>query len=255
MARRRKSKIWLGKISSIRRDPQQLALVHERFPAQLARALDPDHVVSYYGREWRLAQPHWSDSSLFGKLGFARRARTEAVSYDEASHDWITQESPAAQGNYSHFVIDLPTQYIAFEEKGQDITHKAFVNAFDRFLSNGGLEVDLLTDSRTFEAWLSSVDRVTRFYVSIKAPNPGYSKRAEETRRIAEEIAAERLSVEATSEAGLHVRGTLLEGAAETASRGNGAYRASGFAGPRLDLKLGGRPVVRRLSPAVSGSV
>jgi hypothetical protein len=231
LGRRRKSKVWLGKVSSIRRDAAQLTLMHDTFPAMLERALDPDWVVSYYGRDWRLAQPRFANDRVWGKLGFARRSRTAAVEYDEEHHDWITQESPARQGNYSHFVIDLESQYIAFEEKGVDITHKSFLNAMGQFLMRAGLEVNLLSDANTFETWLANVDRVTRFYVSLKAPNPGFSRRAAETRRITEEIAAERLSIEATSEGGLNVSNTLLEGAAETAALGNGSFKATGFAG------------------------
>jgi hypothetical protein len=233
MARRRRDTIWLGKVSSIRRDRAQLAIIHDQFVDQLRLALDPSRVETSYNRTWRLAKPEFRDGVVFGKLGFARRSRTPEVEYDEVRHDWVTHDSPARQGNYSHFVIDLGTQCIAFEERPGDIFNTSFTRAMGKFLATGGLEIDLLSDTNTFETWLAQVDRVTRFYVSLKMPNPGFSKRADETRKIAEEIDAERLSIEAESETGLNVGGTILEGAAETAARGNGKYRASGYVGPR----------------------
>jgi hypothetical protein len=229
--RRRRRRIWLAKVSRINRDPNQLALVHEEFGPDIAHALDPEVRHQYYGRVWRLSQPYTEPDTLalYCKLGFARRARGEEVDYDEAEHDWVTVEAPANTGDYSHFVINLNTQILAFEEKGTDLSRESFLNALSLFLSTAGYEINLLSDSAGFEAWLDDVDQVTRFYVSLKPPNPKWTPRAKETRRIAQEIDAERLSIEAISERGLNVRDTVLDGAAETAAHGNGVFRASGF--------------------------
>lgn len=88
-----------------------------------------------------------------------------------------------------------------------------------------------MSDTSSFDVWLEEVDRVTRFFVTLKRPNPGWSQRADQVREIADEISADRLSVEATSENQINVRGTVLDGAAETAARGNGHFKASGFVG------------------------
>jgi hypothetical protein len=180
-----------------------------------------------------LSQPIKRDRYLSGKLGFARGARAEEVHYDEVAHDWVEEEAPSRQGNFSHYVIDIPSQVVAFEEKGDDLSRQSFLNALGNFLAPVGYEVVLMSDTSSFDAWLAEVDRVTRFFVSLKRPNPGWSKRAEQVRDVAEEISADRLSVEATSESDLNVRNTFLDGAAETAARGNGHFRATGFAGTR----------------------
>lgn len=228
---RRRRQLWLAKISRISRDPAQLALVHARFPEELRQALDPDREVDYYGRIWRLSQPRVDGNFLYGKLGFARGARAEEVHYDESLHDFVEEDAPSRQGNFSHFVVSLSSQIIAFEEKGTDLSRQSFLNAFGQFLAQRGYEVVLMSDSRSFDAWLNEVDRVTRFYVTLKRPNPNWSRRAEQAREIADEISAERLSVEATSESRINVKDTLLEGTAETAARGNGHFKASGFVG------------------------
>jgi hypothetical protein len=122
------------------------------------------------------------------------------------------------------------TEIIAFKEKGGDLTRQSFLRAASRFLEPVGLEINLVSDTQDFDAWLDSVDEVTRFYVTLKPPNPRWTKRAQETRDLAEEIAAERLSIEASSPHGMNVRDTRLDGAADTAALGNGFFRATGVA-------------------------
>jgi hypothetical protein len=89
----------------------------------------------------------------------------------------------------------------------------------------------LISDTAEFDAWLESVDRVTRFRVTLRPANPGYSKRAKQVRELTSEIEAERVTIEAQSEHGLKVRETLLDGAADTAALGNGYYKVTGFKG------------------------
>lgn len=229
----RRRQIWLAKISLRSRNPAQLALVHENFRGHLLEALNPDRKVTYYGRDWRLSEPQMGNAEEYitGKLGFGRGRRAEEVHYDEAEHDWVSEEAPTRQGNYAHFVIDVPRQVVAFEDKGDDLSRQAFVNAMDKFLETVGYEVAVMSDARSFEVWLAEVDRVTRFYVSLRRPNPGWSAQAEKARVIAEEISADRLSIEANSEESLNVQQTVLDGAAENAARGNGYFKASGWKG------------------------
>ena len=167
---------------------------------------------------------------MYAQLGFRRRTRQEEVDYDEEHHEWVSSEAAARHGNFAHFVIDLRTQLVAFEDRGSDLNRDSFLNALKRFLETSGLEVNLISDTRKFESWLSEVDLVTRFRVTLRQPNPGYSKRAKQVRELAGEVEAERLTIEAESKEGLKVRDTLLDGAADTAAMGNGSYKATGLA-------------------------
>jgi hypothetical protein len=223
--------VWVAKVSFADRRPGQLVFAHERFEEALRRALNPAVAVSYYGREWRLSEPRSGDGIVAAELGFRRRRRQEEVDYDDARHEWVSSEAPARQGNFVHFVVDVESQYMAFEDRGEDLSRNAFLAALSRFLMRSGLEVQLVSDVRQFEAWLAEVDRVTRFRVTLRHPNPGYSRRARQVRELAGETGAERLTIEATSDDGLEVRDTILEGAADTAARGNGEFKASGFVG------------------------
>ncbi|MGA7705250.1 MAG: hypothetical protein WB998_10190 [Solirubrobacteraceae bacterium] len=226
----RKRRIWLAKIGLIDRDQVRLFAVHEEFPKAIVAALNPDRRQTYYGRIWRPSQPVVDESSnlLFCKLGWAKPAQAEEVDYIESEHDWVTLHAPAKTGNYSHFVVNLTSQLVAYEERG-DISRQAFLNALSLFVTDMGYEVEPVSDTAEFEAWLDDMDQVTRFYVTLKRPNPSYGKRARETREIAGQINAERLSVEAVSKDNVNVRDTFLEGAAETAALGNGQYKATGI--------------------------
>jgi len=228
---RRSRTIWLAKISFIDRGAAQLSMVHRRFPESLRHALDPERRVRYYGRAWRLSQPRWDDDAgtVAAQLGFRRRTKQEEVDYDEERHEWVSSEAAARQGNFANFVIDVPNQLLGFEDRGDDLKRESFLNAFRRFLQPAGLEVSLISDTREFDAWLETVDTVTRFRVTLRRPNPGYSKRAAQVRDLARETEADRLTVEAESKDGLNVRDTLLDGAADTAAMGNGSYKATGL--------------------------
>ncbi len=232
MARRVHRTIWLGKVSFTDRRPEQMALVHDRFPDALRRALDPDKRVTYY-REWRLSQPRTDRETVAAELGFRRRRRQEEVDYDEEQHEWISSEAAARLGNFAHFVIDLDTQIIAFEDRGDDLRRDSFLKALGLFLETAGLEVNLISDTNEFESWLDSVDAVTRFRVTLRQPNPGWSKRAKQVRELAEEVEPDWLTIEAESKTGLNVRDTLLDGAADTAAMGNGSFKATGVVGGR----------------------
>jgi hypothetical protein len=232
MPRRSSRTVWLAKVSFTDRRPSQLTLMHERFPEALSRALDPDRRVTYY-REWRLSEPQLrsTDGVLHAQLGFRRRKRQEEVDYDEERHEWVSSEAPARQGNFAHFVVDLETQLVAFEDRGSDLRRDSFLNVLGRFLEASGLEVNLISDAQGFETWLDEVDVVTKFRVTLRPPNPGYSKRAKEVRALAGEVEADRLTIEAESRNGLNVRDTLLDGAADTAAMGNGNFKATGLVG------------------------
>jgi hypothetical protein len=232
MARRSSRTVWLGKVSFIDRHPGQLSLVADNFAETLAKALDPDKRIKYY-REWRLSEPHLDHATgtLSAQLGFRRPTRQEEVDYDEEKHAWVSSEAPARHGNYAHFIVDLASQLIAFEDRGTDLNRDAFVAALGRFLETARLEVNLISDTAEFDAWLDQIDRVTRFRVTLRVPNPGFSKRAKEVRELVMETQAERITIEAQSDDGLNVRDTLLDGAADTAALGNGSFKATGFAG------------------------
>lgn len=237
MPRHRHRTVWIGKISFIdRRPPGQGQLPGiippVTFEEALRRALDPNERVTYY-REWRLSEPHEDAASntLSAQLGFRRRRQREEVDYDEDRHEWVSSEAASRQGNFAHFVIDLGTHVIAFEDRGKDLARDSFLTVLGKFLETAGLEVNLISDTAEFDAWLASVDRVTRFRVTLRPPNPRWSKRAKEVRELATEIEAERLTIDAQSEAGLQVRDTLLDGAADTAAMGNGSYKVTGFLG------------------------
>jgi hypothetical protein len=230
MSRQSNRTIWIGKISFIDRNPDQLVLAHERFPDALTRALDPNRPVSHY-REWRLSQPRGEGRTIAAELGFRRRTRQEEVDYDDERHEWISSEAAAPQGNFAHFVVDLETQLVGFEDRGKDLSRDAFANVLGKFLEASGLEINLISDTRKFAAWLEGVDMVTRFRVTLRQPNPGWSKRAQQVRDLAQEVDPDWLTIEARSMRGLNVRDTLLDGAADTASMGNGEFKATGLSG------------------------
>ena len=232
MPRRSHRTVWIGKVSFTDRRPEQLALVHDRFSDALLRALDPYRHVTYY-REWRLSQPRVERRTVAAELGFRRRRRQEEVDYDEDQHEWISSEAEARLGNFAHFVVDLDTQIIDFEDRGQYLRRDSFMTVLDRFLEVAGLEVNLISDTNEFEAWLDGVDAVTRFRVTLRQPNPGWSRRAKQVRELAEEVEPDWLTIEAESKTGLNVRDTLLEGAADTAALGNGSFKATGVVGGR----------------------
>lgn len=231
MPHTRKRQVWLAKISR-----RESTLLDNDFPSDLLVALDPTIRVHRYNREWRLSKPEQSGPFIVGKLGFERPARREEVHYDEEAQDFVVESAPSEQGNFSYYVIEGRKQVLAFELRPPDIYAKSFLGALQKILSQSHprFEIDLLSDVHSFEAWLESVDTVTRFFASLKPPNPSSSRRAREVRSLMDETDAERISIEATSSeegGGLTIKNTLLEAAADHAAEGNGRFRLSALKG------------------------
>lgn len=246
-------RVWLSKISSIRRDPAQLELVHGQFADALRAALDPDIQVQNYGRVWRLSEPDWNvaPGDVCGVLGFVRRKNLEAANYDEERHEWVRAEVSRRESNCAHFRVNLDSQLIIFEERRPDIDRSAFSSALSKFLAPAGFAVEPVIDSSPFETWLADVDRVTRFRATLKRPNPRWAKRAQEVRDVIDDTEAETITIEAKAEhsaTGLSVNDTFIGGIAEATRLGNGQYEASGFKGER-------RRFYRSETKLVSGSI
>lgn len=222
--------LWLAKIN--RRD---YTLLDHDFQTDVLAALSPDASVTRHGREWRLSKPKYRSGLISGKLGFARPQRLEGLRYDEEAKDFVVETSAAEQGNFAFYVIDVKSQVLAFETRLPDIKRQSFLGAFKKILATGDyrFEVDLLSDERDFERWLSEVDVVTNFRIAIRPPNPSSSQRAEEVRKLIEETNADSVILEAkaSEDDGLEVKDSLLGAAAEHAARGNGTFKLTALKG------------------------
>jgi hypothetical protein len=205
----------------------------------LLAALNPDVDITRYRRRWRLSQPNFEDQWITGKLGFERMRDTERIYYDESIKDFVIEDAPTEAATFSHYVIDLQSQYLVFDFRPPEIRLQSFRGAFQAMLDTSPighfLSVEAITDTQEFRDWLETTDRIETFRVSVRRPNPSFQGRPERIRELLEETNAGRLDIEATAardDAGLQVTGTDLETLAEYAADGYGKITARGQDGP-----------------------
>lgn len=194
------------------------------FRESLLQALNPAVSVERYSRSWRLSQPITEDEWVTGRLGFVEPTVTPGITYSEEDQDFVELEEHHEGGSYSNFAIHIPSQYIVFEIKTQEIRLQSFFGAFKAILEKDQLSrltAELVFDSAKLNEWLDSVDKVSSIKISLRRPNPDYTGRPEAIRRILEETNASKVKIEAESEEdGLEVQNSELREYADSPKKG-----------------------------------
>jgi hypothetical protein len=204
------------------------------FGDDLRAALDPDNVVTRYDRSWRVSQTVTGDGFIAGKFGFVGASEAESGYYDELVHDFVVAQVQREQAPFSHFVVDLATEILAFEERPPEIRLQSFVGAFSKLVAEASppFEIDVLTDPETYQAWADSVDRVKSLKAVLSRPNPGYVDTVEVLERALEEAEATTVELLAKSSAtddGLNKDTPWFVGALDqVSSHGQGKLIATG---------------------------
>lgn len=205
------------------------------FRESLLQALNPVVSVERYSRSWRLSQPTAEDEWVTGRLGFVEPTVTPGITYSEEDQDFVELEEHHAGGSYSNFAIHIPSQYIVFEIKKQEIRLQSFFGAFKAILERDQLSrltAELVFDSAKLNEWLDSVDKVSSIRIALRRPNPDYTGRPESVKRILEETNASKVKIEAESEEdGLEVQNSELREYADYAEEGYGSISATGNKG------------------------
>lgn len=210
--------------------------VSQSFERDVVNALSPVIATTRYNRTWLLSRVSISDDGryMWGKLGFQRESSETAFTYDPATQDFITVEGSGGHGTFSYYVIDLDSRYLAFEERPPDIKANSFAGAMRSLLKETHdayfLDAEFVFDADELDRWISETDTVTRFFVSLREPNPGWDGRPENVRTLMEESHADRLTLEARSTTGesIDINDSDLRPFADLAGEGYGTVRGSG---------------------------
>lgn len=223
------------KFNALRRAQQRL--LDESLSDQLRRALDPDVIVDWWSREWRLGRPTWQDGVALGKFGYVQPAKRPRNLYDEEVHDFVSVEDPNDQVGFVHFVVDSDHRILAFEVKPPRMTAPNIANAFQQLLRQTDVQfrIDAVLNEPTFEAWRAKVDRVTSIRVRANRPNPRSARPKTLLRRLAS-TGADQIELAATtsSERGLNLDDDLLSHAVGHITSGYGSLTAMGVHGTRV---------------------
>lgn len=222
----------------IQRSEDAAEAAQRSFRDDVIEGLDPDISVTRYGRVWRISLPQFfgpNDRYVWAKIGFLRSRGELAAEYDEENYDFIPIEGTGGQGQFSYFVIDRRTQYMAFEQT-TEIRPQSIRGALRKMFNEKPdleLDVDVVSDPGEFFDWLNAVTTVARVAVSVRQPNPHWDDRFEAVQDLIGETGAARVSVEAVAPKGdsLKVQGTDLAAFVEYAGEGYGRVSASGREG------------------------
>ena len=235
------------------------------FEPDVLSALDPQRVAVRYNRTWRLSRPQRIEGTEFvsGKLGFESAAQDSQVEYDDDLEDFVSRSEVRGHGQFSHFIVDLEDRYLLFEERPPHIRRGSFKGALQSILRQVDspeilFDVDFVPDTDEFESWLERTERVSRFFVSLRQPNPNYDDREIEIRELLEDSNTSRLNLEARPAddgPGLEIRESGLAAFANHAIQGYGTIRGTGeTSGARTFFDSGRKVITRRLDTLLGES-
>lgn len=193
--------------------------------------------MSWYGRDWILSRPQQYGRYLQGRLGFERPASDDEVTFDADEQDFVVSATPREQGNFSHYVLDLDTRVLAYEERRPDIRRQSFAGAVAALVTPYNYEVDVVPDERGFDAFVADVDVVSRFSANMNRANPSASRRARDTyRAIFIEPNPDKVQLVLQSDSqgeklGINVGSDVVQGAAAHVMQTNGRVQVTGYKG------------------------
>lgn len=191
--------------------------------------------TNWYNRTWILSRPIRSGGYVQGRLGFERPTPTEGVHFDRTAQDFVTTEERSEQGSFAHYVINVRTRVMAFEERPPDIRRESFLGAMRRILGGRGFELDDIADNRSFDSFVASVDAISRYDVRLVRANPSASRRARDTyNAIFVEPDPDSVTLTLASDtrgerAGIDVSSDVVQGTAAHALDSNGKIRVTGY--------------------------
>lgn len=156
-------------------EPKQPSML-ETSAEILARVLVPGASVERYRRVWRLGHISVEGDLLLGRIGFEGERQT--FTWDEESKDFVP--GPTPNGLVVPFVINMDNFRVVFQVRPPDIKVNSFTGALEGILKGAtdqDWRVEPLTHQIRFEAWRSTVDKVTRLHFHIEQPNPNWEGR------------------------------------------------------------------------------
>ena len=214
-----------------------LARANRDFTSDIIDALDPQRTTTRYSRTWRLSRPQLvhDQQFLWGKLGFQGAQSESDIEYDEEREDFITVPGTRGRGRFAYFVLDVQDRYLGFEEVPPDIRRNSFSGALKSILASTDrayvFDVDFVADTGNFSEWIARTERISRFYVALREPNPDWKDRPQAERELMEESHASTLSIEAKSSQdgpGLEIEESDLAAFSYHAGDGYGNIRSTG---------------------------
>ena len=179
----------------------QRTLFQRSFEDDIKEVINPDTIITRYGRPWRFSRPKIYEGHLVGKFGFMLTGTEVWGDYDEDIKDFIEQTVESKQSAWVLWAIDLSNHMIAFEAKPPLIYYQSFKGAFEDILEKRpdfGLTVEDFVQTAKFVEWVSGVERVISFKANLRTPNPDWSKHPKIIQEILRDTNADRAKLELT---------------------------------------------------------
>lgn len=220
----------------------QRTLFQRSFEDDIKEVINPDTIITRYGRPWRFSRPKIYEGCLIGKFGFMLTGTEVWGDYDEDIKDFIEQTIESKQSAWVLWAIDLSNHVIAFEAKPPLIYYQSFKGAFEDILEKRpdfGLTVEDFVQTAKFVEWVRGVERVINFKASLRTPNPDFSKHGKILQIILGDTNADRAKIELSklkdSTDSLETKNTI-EDLVKYGEEGYSSVRASGEKGKQVKI-------------------
>lgn len=184
--------------------------------------------------------------AISGQFGWFGEAPTQDAPppYDAAAHRWATEPAQRREGVLALFALDCRSQIAAVTSLAGDVPVPGFAKALTDLLNQAEIQaaadaavrtkrewlVEPVDERGTFEAWVASVDKVTRVSARFHIPNPRSNDDLDPVVSYLNQLGAIDGSVAAQNPDGLDPYGhPMMRGAIAMQENDYGSVRAKGI--------------------------
>jgi len=172
---------------------------------------------------------------IFGRLGKIKRGSEEIVyDFKEKKFKKIEQKGTARALTFSNFVIYPKHHLIAFQEKGNKLSYKRFVEVFEemskKYYGYGTwIKITVIPDRETILFRIMEFRKILMVHITVSPPNPVDAPEWEKFRKLLNESKAETAKIDLKNEEdGLDPDSTLIKGGVHLAISGYGRAKIEG---------------------------
>lgn len=151
----------------------------ELLSAALEQSWVPGTETERHNRKWKLSTRHdLDDLHWSGHIGFVREGHVTTTGWDDEAKEFVRGEAPS--GVIVPFVVDLEASVVTFQLFPGEVKQRTVTSNLAALLNVEGTytwSLEIISLSRSFAEWRTSVGRVISVAAGLEYPNPNWTGR------------------------------------------------------------------------------